>query len=38
MKELDDLILKPLDHSVPSFNFSRMLHNALCLKTNAVFN
>jgi hypothetical protein len=38
MKGLDDLLLKLLSHSVQNFNFSRMLHNALWLRTNAVVN
>jgi hypothetical protein len=36
MEGLDDLILNLLGHSVQSFNFSRMLHNVLRLRTNAV--
>jgi hypothetical protein len=35
LEGLGDLNLKLLDCSGWRFNFSRMLHNSLCLKTNA---
>jgi hypothetical protein len=38
MEGMDDLNLNLLDHSGWSFNFSRMLHNSLCPKTNTVVN
>jgi hypothetical protein len=34
MEGLDDLNLNLLNHSGQSFNFSRMLHNFLCPRTN----
>jgi hypothetical protein len=36
MEGLDDLNFNLLDHSGCSFNFSRMLHNSLCPRTNIV--
>jgi hypothetical protein len=38
MEGLDDLNLNLVDRSGWSFNFSRMLHNSLCLRTNTVVN
>jgi hypothetical protein len=35
---LDDLSLKLLDRSGRSFNFSRMLHNSLCPRSNIAVN
>jgi hypothetical protein len=34
MEGLDDLNLNLLSRGGRSFNFSRMLHNSLCLRTN----
>jgi hypothetical protein len=38
MEGLDDLNLNLLGHNGWNFNFSKMLHNPLCLRTNTAVN